>query len=136
MTRTESVVAPPQAPGRSRLQLAAVACSAAIALLYLGLFTGVLSLPGAETGDLGILGVAGGVYAVLAGLLWWLRSRVLWAIGVMQQALLGWMYVAIAPERDPSFEVWGLTIRAISIVLLGVLVALLVSQLRSRSAAR
>jgi hypothetical protein len=135
MTRTDPVVAPPRAPVRSRLQLVAVACSAAIALLYLGLFTGLLALPGAETGDLGILGVAGGVFAVLAGLLWWLHSRLLWAIGAVMQALLGWMYVAIAPERDPAFEVWGLTIRAISLVLFAALVALLVTARRDRSEA-
>jgi hypothetical protein len=135
MTRTEPVVAPPSAPVRSPLQLVAVACSAAIALLYLALFTGVLALPGAEPGELGILGVAGGVFAVLAGLLWWLRSRVLWATGAVLQALLGWMYVVVAPERDPAFEVWGLTIRAISLVLFAALVALLVTARRDRSEA-
>jgi hypothetical protein len=132
MTSTEPVVAPPQVQ-RSRLQLVAVACSAAIALVYLALFTGLLDLPGAETGELGILGVAGGVFAVLAGLLWWLHSRVLWAIGAVLQVLLAWMYVAVAPEREPAFEVWGVTIRALSLALLVALVSLLVAGRRERS---
>jgi hypothetical protein len=33
------------------------------------------------------------------------------------------MYVAVAPERDPAFEVWGLTIRGLSFVLIVLLVA-------------
>jgi hypothetical protein len=42
------------------------------------------------------------------------------------------MYVAIAPERDPSYEVWGLTIRALSVLLVILLVAAFVQNPWSR----
>lgn len=111
---------------RSPLQRLAVALAGAVAVLYGLLFAGVLTLEGATDGERGILGVAAAVFAVLAGLLWWRASRLLWGIGAALQLLLGWMYLAIAPDRDPSYEVWGLTIRGVSLALLVVLVALLV----------
>jgi hypothetical protein len=110
--------APTTSPGRPRLQLVAAALAGAIALLYGLLYLGVLSIAGATDGERGILGVAAGLFVVLGALLWWRRSRVLWGAITAIQVLMGWMYVAIAPDRDPSFEVWGLTIRVVSVGLL------------------
>jgi hypothetical protein len=42
------------------------------------------------------------------------------------------MYVAVAPERDPSFEVWGLTIRILSVVLFVAVVAMLLGSRKDR----
>jgi hypothetical protein len=109
----------------ARLRRPAAMLAAAISVLYLLIFAGVLSVGRAEAGELGILGVASGVFAVLAILLWRVRSRLLWAGAGLLQVLLTWMYVAIAPERDPSFEAWGLTIRGLSMVLLVLLAGLL-----------
>jgi hypothetical protein len=120
---------------RSRLQEAAVAISAAIALLYAATFAGVLTIEGAGDGDPAVLGVAAVLFAVLGVLLWWRRSRVLWAAAAAIQVLMGAMYLAIAAERDPSFEVWGLTIRGLSLVLLACLVGLFVEAGRARRAA-
>jgi hypothetical protein len=122
-----------QVQRRSRLQTIATAASALIAALYLLIFAGVLSVGRAEAGDLGILGVAGGVFVVIALLLWRLRSRVLWAGVAVLQLLLTAMYVAVAPERDPSFEVWGLSIRAVSGVLFVAVVAMLVASRQDRT---
>ena len=81
------------------------------------LAAGVLDLGAAESGELGILGAAGVVHLLLAGALWrWPRRRVL-VPTVLLQLLLGAMYVAISPARDPSYEVWGLLIRGLSLVL-------------------
>jgi hypothetical protein len=102
-----------------RLRIVAAVVAAVMSLLYLAIFAGVLSVGRAETGELGILGVAGALFAVLAVLLWRLRSRPLWAGVAALQVLLFVMYVAIAPERDPSYEVWGVLIRVLSVVLLG-----------------
>jgi hypothetical protein len=118
-------------PVADRARTVAIATSVAIAALYLLIFAGVLSVGRAEAGDLGILGVAGGVFVVLAVALWRLTSRALWAGAAVLQVLLGVMYVAVAPERDPSFEVWGVLVRVLSLVLLGALVTLL---LRARRA--
>jgi hypothetical protein len=45
------------------------------------------------------------------------------------------MYVAIAPERDPSFEIWGITLRVLQVAMIVVLVTLLVRAARGRSSA-
>jgi hypothetical protein len=120
---------------RSDLAAVATATSAMIALFYGLLFAGVLSVDGADEAGRAILGVAGGVFLFLAILLWFVRSRWLWAGAALLQALMAMMYVTVAPEREPSFEVWGLTIRALSAVLLVVLILLLVSSWRDRNAA-
>jgi hypothetical protein len=129
LTRTE----PPTSPDvvQARARTVAVASAAAIAVLYLAIYAGLLSVGRAEAGELGILGVAGGVFVVLAVALWRLTSRLLWAGAAVLQVLLGAMYVAIAPERDPSFELWGLLIRALSLVLLVALVTLSVRARRT-----
>ena len=121
---------------RWRPQHIAASLSGTIAALYGLLFAGVLPLERATTGELGILGVAGAVHAVIAGLLWWRSSRLLWAAAATLQVLLGGMYLAIAPDRDPAFEIWGVTIRVVSLVLLVALIRLLLSDRRERTAAR
>jgi hypothetical protein len=115
----------------SQVSRLAAATAALIAAIYGLIFAGVLSVGPAEAGELGILGVAGGVFLVLALLLWRLRSRLLYAATALLQLLLAVMYVAVAPERDPAFEVWGLTIRALSLVLLAAVVMLFVQARRS-----
>ena len=121
-------IAPKRAPDRVR-GLAAVT-AAVIALLYLAIYAGLLSVGRAESGDLGVLGVAGGLFAVLAIALWRIRSRLLWAGVAGLQVLLGVMYVAVAPERDPAFEVWGILIRVLSVILVAALVTMLLGARR------
>lgn len=116
-------------PSRVATHLAAL-LAALMALIYLLLWLGVLDLGEATDGELGILGVAGGVHLVLAVLLLIWRRRVLWVIVAVLQVLLAAMYVAIAAERDPAYEVWGLTIRGLSLVLVVVLVTMLVGSRR------
>lgn len=50
--------------------------------------------------------------------------RVLWRIGAALQALIIAMYVAVGPDREPSFEAWGLGLRIPQLLLLGILVML------------
>jgi hypothetical protein len=127
-TPRSAAVEAPRSPWRT----VAVAASALIAGVYLLIFAGVLSVGRAEAGDLGILGVAGGVFVVMALLLWRVRSRLLWAGVAGLQLMLTAMYVAVAPERDPSFEVWGLTIRILSVVLFVAVVAMLLGSRKDR----
>jgi hypothetical protein len=102
---------------------AAAVTASAVAAIYALIFAGVLSVGRADTGELGILGVAAAVHLALAAALWAWPRRILFAGTALLQLLLGAMYLAIAPERDPSFEVWGLTIRALSLVLVVLLIA-------------
>jgi hypothetical protein len=125
-TLTRETAAPPVATARPHLHRLAAGVAAVIAVAYGLIWAGVLSVGRAESGDLGILGVAGGVFLVIAAALWFVRSRLLWIGVVLLQVLMGVMYVAIAPERDPGFEVWGITVRLLSLVLAGLLVAAMV----------
>lgn len=134
MTAPPSPTSPPSTTVRPERGAARVAASlsAVIALLYLLLATGVLDLGEAETGELGILGVAGGLHLVLALVLWLRPWRWLLAGIVVVQVAMAGMYVAIASERDPSYEVWGLTIRGLSLVLVVAAIAALVTGRRAR----
>jgi hypothetical protein len=119
--------------GTRVLRRTAAGISVLIAVLYGLIWAGVLTVVAeSEVGELGILGVAGVVFLVLAALLWRFASRVLWAGAAILQALMIWMYVAIGAERDPAFEVWGISIRVLQVALIGVLVALLVHRARER----
>jgi hypothetical protein len=116
----------------TRLAHVAAGLAAAMAALYLAIFAGVLSVGRAEPGELGVLGMAGAVFAVIAALLWTVHRWWLWlAVGLLQLPIVA-MYVAIAPERDPSFEVWGLTIRVLQAALVAVLVTLVARAFRER----
>jgi hypothetical protein len=130
---------PPQPPAVSTtisrerpLHRAAAVTTLVIAALYALIFAGVLSVGRAEAGELGILGVAGAVHLVLAAALWVWPHQILLVGTALLQLLLAAMYVAIAPERDPSYEVWGLTIRSLSLVLVVLLAAAFVQVRRTR----
>ncbi len=116
------------------LQRSAAGICVLIAVLYGLIWTGVLTVvTESQPGELGILGVAGVAFLVLAALLWRFASRVLWIGTAVLQALMIWMYVAIGVERDPGFEVWGISIRVAQVALIGVLIALLVRSRRHRT---
>ena len=126
-----TVIEPTTTDGTTTLRRTAAGIAALIALLYGLIWTGVLSVvTEAEAGELGILGVAGVVFLVLAALLWRFASRVLWIGTAVLQVLMIWMYVAIGAEREPAFEVWGISIRVAQVALIGVLIALVVRRTR------
>ena len=110
----------------------AVGSSLAIALVYGSIYLGVLSIGRAETGELGVLGVAALAHLAFAGLLTWTSSRLVWAGIALFQLMLAAMYLGVAADRDPAYEVWGLTIRALSALLVVALVALIVDAFRHR----
>ncbi len=118
------------------LQRIAAGISLLIAVLYGLIWAGVLTVvTEAEVGELGILGIAGLVFLALAALLWRFASRILWVATAVLQVGMIWMYVAIGAERDPAFEVWGITIRVAQVALIGVLIALIVRTTRQRKRA-
>jgi hypothetical protein len=95
-----------------------------MAAIYLAIAVGMLSVGRAETGDLGILGVAGGVFGGLAVALLVVRRRWLWIGAALLQVPIFAMYLAVAPERDPHYEVWGVTLRVLQVALFVTLVLL------------
>ncbi len=131
MTTADHATTAPDAT--ETLQRTAAGIAGLIALLYGLIWAGVLpAVAGAESGEVAILGVAGVVFLVLAVLLWRFAGRLLWlGTAILQVTMIG-MYVVISAEREPAFEVWGLSIRVAQVALIGVLVALVVRATRQR----
>lgn len=50
--------------------------------------------------------------------------RLLMGLGALTQAFIIFTYLNLASEREPAFEVWGITIRVIQVLLLAALVYL------------
>ena len=131
---TRSMPARDMAPGAARRRrtvryLAAVA-SAATAALYFGIGAGALTVvdrasPNAP--DLFQFGVAAGAaFVVGAILLLAFDRRLLWVLGAALQVGVIVMYVVVASERTPPFEVWGLLIKVLQVAVLIALAYLIV----------
>ena len=109
---------------RRAARLLAAGLSAATALIYALIGLGVVSVVD-ETSDrapdLLTFGLAAGAaYLLGAVLLLAVDNRVLWILGSMLQVGVIAMYVAVASNRTPPFEAWGLTIKVLQLALLGV----------------
>ena len=117
----------------------AVAAAAAAAILYYLIGLGVLYI-GKSTRDTGpdLFGfgaMAGSAFVVAAILLYLFRSRiVLVAIGLLQVLVIVG-YFAMADIRSPSFEMWGLHVKACQVVVLAAVAWLLVRGAQARSIA-
>ncbi len=70
---------------------------------------------------LGFCLAMGGVFAVVAVVLFSFGRRLVWILVALLDlgAIVG--YFAVAPTRDPHFEFWGLAIKASQVVLLAAL---------------
>jgi hypothetical protein len=122
--------------GATSLRRLAAGVTALMALIYLLIFAGALSIGPATSGDLGILGVAGVVFAGMALLLWFVDKPLILGVVAAIQVPIFAMYLAIAPEREPSFEVWGVSLRVLQVVVVVSLLAALARGLRGRGAQR
>ena len=112
---------------RPMIRHVAAALAAAIATIYFLIGFGALSVVNAKPGDPSLLPFglfAGSGFLVGAVLLVTADRRILWALGAVLQVLVAIMYVAIAPQRDPQFEVWGITLRVIQVPLFAALLYL------------
>lgn len=107
---------------RRTVRYLAAAASLATALLYFGIAAGVLVVVDETTADApGMLefgASAGAAFVLGALLLFALDHRGLWLLGALFQVGVIVMYVAVGPQRTPSFEVWGLLIKALQVVIL------------------
>ena len=117
-------------PFRARLRQAAAAVTAVIAVIYFLIGTGVVTVVedasgGQDTETQMAFGLAAGVvFAIGAVVIVYVERRFLWWLGALGQAFIVYTYFTLAPERVPSFEMWGVMIRALQIVLIGLLVTL------------
>lgn len=121
-----TATAPRTAVTRLRVRTLAMYLSLAIAALY-GLIASnvvtVIAGPAEQVArdQLGFALPAAAVYALGTVLLWRFDHRVLWAAGAILQVLVIAMYFAVSPQRDPTFEAWGITIRMLQFALLAAL---------------
>jgi hypothetical protein len=106
----------------SRLRVAAACLAGAIAALYVLTGTGLVAVTaGQEPGVVPPLLVGAGVFAVLAVLTLVRSGRPTLLAGAALQPPFILLYLVIAAERTPAFEAWGITIKTLQVLLLGVL---------------
>jgi hypothetical protein len=67
---------------------------------------------------------AGSAFLLGALLLVAFDRRVLWILGATLQLVVVWGYFAVAPDRTPAYEAWGITLRIIQLPLFAALVYL------------
>lgn len=112
---------------RQTIRYGAAVIAVAMALIYfmigLGLAKVVKDTPAGT--DLFGFGVGAGLlFVATAAVILLIDRRVVWAIAAVLQVLIAAMYFAVAPTRDPSFEVWGITLRVLQLGLFAALVYL------------
>ncbi len=111
--------------------LAAGLC-VATALIYIAIGLGAISVVdevSASAPPMLVFGAAAGA-TFLAGavLLVATDQRVLWVVGALYQVAVIVMYLDVAPQRTPSFELWGVLIKILQVAILAALVYLAVRQ--------
>jgi hypothetical protein len=115
---------------RRTVRLVAAGLAGAMAIIYFLIGAGVLNVGRASGTDAGFLIVfgasAGGAFLLGAVLLTAFDRRWLWGLGALLQVFVIWGYLAVAPDRTPAFEIWGITLRVIQVPLLAALVYLAV----------
>jgi peptidoglycan/LPS O-acetylase OafA/YrhL len=117
--------------GRQAARWVAAGASAVAAALYLLIGFGVVSVGESTTAggapDLLAFGLmTGGAFAVAAALLALRESRILWIALAALNVIVIVGYVAAASIRSPSYEPWGLGIKACQAVALVAVVYLAV----------
>ena len=117
----------PQARRRT-IRYIAAAASAATALLYFAIGAGVLTVVdevSPETPSMFEFGFMAGLpFVVGAVLLVAFDRRFLWVLGAVLQVGVIVMYIAIASQRTPPFETWGILIKVLQATILAALVYL------------
>jgi hypothetical protein len=112
---------------RRLLRILAATAAAGVAIVYFmigfGFVTVVKVVP--NNADMFSFGVpAGCAYLIGVVLLLAFDHRILWVLGVLLQVMTIGMYFAVAPQRDPPFEVWGIVIKIGQVLLLAALASL------------
>jgi hypothetical protein len=124
-------------PNRHTVRLVAAATAAAMATIYYLIGFEVLTVARRGSDDVSILVfglIAGSGFLLGAILLLAFDRRLLWILGALLQLFVVWGYIAVASERTPAFEVWGITLRIIQVPLFAALVYLALSPVERRHA--
>jgi hypothetical protein len=119
---------------RREIRYVAAGLAATIALIYFLIGLGVLTVVTPVDGDQSMLvfgASAGAAFLLGAALLFVFDRRVLWILGAVLQLFVVWGYFAVAPDRIPSFEAWGISLRILQIPLVAALLYLALRSVRS-----
>ena len=112
---------------RRTIRSAAAALAGAMAAIYFLIGLGVLTVVEGQSTDVSLLGfgaMAGSAFLLGAVLLLATDRRWLWILGALLQVFVVVGYVAVAADRTPAFEIWGITLRIIQVPLFAALVYL------------
>lgn len=93
--------------------------SAAIAVIYYLIGFEVVNVMGADQVPFGRTAGTAFLVAAVASFAW--DQRWMWVAWAGAQVFAFWTYFDFASERTPSFEFWGITIRVLQVILVGVL---------------
>ncbi|HEY4607023.1 MAG TPA: hypothetical protein VIH55_05190 [Acidimicrobiia bacterium] len=123
MRQTTEVVDRLQASSKPRrtLRVVAAAVAAATSLIYYLIGLRAVTVIENTEDQVGFGLIAGTAFLVGTVLILVIDSRVMFALGALAQVFIIWMYFELSSERTPSFEVWGVSIRILQALLLGVL---------------
>jgi hypothetical protein len=120
---------------RRAIRYAAAVLSAGAAVVYVLIGFEVISVVDTKAPDMtsmlpfGL--VSGSAFLLGAVLLTLFDRRILWILGGLFQVFAIAMYVAVAPQRDPSYEPWGIGLKAVQAILLIALMYLAVIRPRA-----
>jgi glyoxylase-like metal-dependent hydrolase (beta-lactamase superfamily II) len=141
--RTSSRLRPTAEQGRatprpSRAGLFAAVLAATVAGLYLLIGLELVPVPGVaevEPGPAVPLVLAGVLFTLLAAALAWRPTGASALLGTALTIAVLVGYVVIAPEREPSYEAWGLSLKGLQLLLLVPLMLIAVHAGRSAAQA-
>lgn len=125
---------------RRRVRLAAGGLALANAMVYALIGAGVARVVDDSVGagvSLTTFGaLAGGAFLLGAVLLWATDRRVLWLLGAAFQLFAIVAYLGVAPQRTPSYEAWGVSLKVAQAFLLVMMAFLALTRARETAAAR
>jgi len=114
------------------LRYFAAAVAAACAAVYFLIGLGFIYDASDQRLGLFIFGMSAGfAFALGSVLLLATERRIVWVLGALFQVFVIVAYFNVAKNRNPPFEVWGLSLKVAQVAILGALAALVMSPRRS-----
>ena len=114
-----------------------LALTAICAVVYFAIGAGLIYHESMRTTEHGpalwVFGFSAAAAFALGVALMLLRpGRVVWTLGALFMVFVIWAYIAVAPERDPHYEIWGISLKVLQAITLVALLGLLAND-RGRS---
>jgi hypothetical protein len=105
----------------SVVRAVAVGASLVAAALYLLIGFGIVDIGESEGSDPALIQfglLMGAIFAITAGLLWFVQTRLVLIAAAVVQVIVLIGYVAVASSREPAFELWGILVKVAQAVVL------------------